>query len=134
MKQPKQLVTKRITEQLQKINGLSDRVASVIQINRNKHTLWANIEKNKLIIMTDNSLFATQLRFQQDVIRQQINQQLLIKLKSIKIKLIAPPVQAKQEVGEKCFQISSQTTDILSYIAESIDDEKLRGSLKKLGR
>ena len=134
MKQPKQLVTKRITEQLQKINGLSDRVASVIQINRNKHTLWANIEKNKLIIMTDNSSFATQLRFQQDVIRQQINQQLLIKLKSIKIKLIAPPVQAKQEVGEKCFQISSQTTDILSYIAESIDDEKLRGSLKKLGR
>ncbi len=134
MKQPKQLITKRITERLQKINDLSDRVASVIQINRNKHTLWANIEKNKLTIMTDNSLFATQLRFQQDVIRQQINQQLLIKLKSIKIKLIAPPAQAKQEVGEKCFQISSQTTDILSHIAEGIDDEKLRGSLKKLGR
>ena len=86
MKRPKQLVSQQITTRLQKINGLSDMVASVIQINRNNHTLWANIEKNQLVIMTDDSAFATQLRFQQDVIRQHVNQQLLIKLKAIKIR------------------------------------------------
>lgn len=134
MKQPKQLVTQRITERLQEINGLSDMVASVIHINRNNHTLWASIEKNKLVIMTDDSAFATQLRFQQDVIRQYINQQLLIKLKSIKIKLIAPVPQPLSEAEEKCFRISSQTSDILSYIAEDVDDDELRASLQKLGK
>jgi len=134
MKQPKQLVTQRITQRLHEINSLSDMVASVIQINRNNHTLWASIEKNKLTIMTDDSAFATQLRFQQDLIRQHINQQLLIKLKAIKIKLIAPPAQAQKDTGTRCFRISTQVADILAYIAEDIDDNKLKTSLKKLGK
>ena len=134
MKQPKQLVTQRITQRLHEINSLSDMVASVIQINRNNHTLWASIEKNKLTIMTDDSAFATQLRFQQDLIRQHINQQLLIKLKAIKIKLIAPPAQAQKDTGTRCFRISAQVSDILAYIAEDINDNKLKTSLKKLGK
>jgi len=135
MKQARKFATKRITERLHEMNSLSDKVASVIHIDRNRHTLWASIEKNQLVIMTDDSAFATQLRFQQGVIRQHIDHQLLIKLKAIKIKLIAPQVQVHQEdTGEKCFRISSQTSNILSYIAESIDDEKLQASLKKLGK
>ncbi len=134
MKQPKQIVTQRISQRLHEINRLSDMVASVIHINRNHHTLWANIDKNQLIVMTDDSAFATQLRFQQDAIRLHINQQLLIKLKAIKIKLIAPQPQTQGNSGEKCFRISTQTADILSYIAEDIDDDKLKASLQKLGQ
>lgn len=134
MKQPKQLVTQRITQRLHEINSLSDMVASVIQINRNNHTLWASIEKNILTIMTDNSAFATQLRFQQNLIRQHINQQLLIKLKAIKIKLIAPRAQTQEDTGTRCFRISAQVSDVLAYIAEDIGDDKLKASLKKLGK
>ncbi|RTZ66245.1 MAG: hypothetical protein DSZ29_03160 [Aquificaceae bacterium] len=134
MKRPKQLVTQRISKRLQEINALSDKVASVIQINRNHHTLWASIEKNQLIIMTDDSVFATQLRFQQDIIRQHINQQLLITLKSIKIKLIAPQAHRQEDTATKCFRISKKVADVLSYIAEDIEDDKLKESLKKLGK
>ena len=134
MKKSKQLVTKHIAQHLGELNELSDSVASLLQIDRNMHTLWVSIKKNKLLLMTDDSSFATQLRFQQALIQQHINQKFLIKLKDVKIKVIAAKPQAFEQVKEKCFRISSQTASVLSYIAEDIDDDELRESLRRLGR
>ncbi len=133
MKKSKQLVTKQIAQHLGELNKLSDSVASLLQIDRNIHTLWVSMKRNKLLLMTDDSSFATQLRFQQALIQQHINQQLLTKVKEVKIKVIAAKPQAHEQVKEKCFRISSQTTNVLSYIAEDIDEE-LRESLRRLGR
>jgi hypothetical protein len=105
-----------------------------LQIDRKLHTLWVSIKKNKLLIMTDDSSFATQLRFQQALIQQHINQKLLIKLKEVKIKVIAAKPQAHEVAKPKCFRISSQTANVLSYIAEDIDDNEIRESLQRLGK
>ncbi|HFC91686.1 MAG TPA: DUF721 domain-containing protein [Leucothrix mucor] len=134
MKKSKQLVTKQIELHLGELNKLSDSVASLLQIDRNIHTLWVSIKRNKLLLMTDDSSFATQLRFQQALIQQHINQKLLTKVKEVKIKVIAAKPQAYEQVKEKCFRISSQTAKVLSYIAEDIDDKELRESLRRLGR
>jgi hypothetical protein len=134
MKKSKQLVNKQLAQHLDELNALSDSVASLLQIDRKIHTLWVSVKKNKLLLMTDDSSFATQLRFQQALIQQYINQKLLIKLKAVKIKVIAAKPQAYEPVKEKCFRISAQNASVLSYIARDIDDDELRESLRRLGR
>lgn len=134
MKKPKQLVNKQLTQHLDELNVLSDSVASLLQIDRKIHTLWVSIKKNKLLLMTDDSSFATQLRFQQALIQQHINQKFLIKLKEVKIKVIAPKPQAHEQVKKKCFRISAQNARVLSSIAKDIDDDELRERLRRLGR
>lgn len=126
-------MSKHIAQHLGELNELSNSVASLLQIDRNFHTLWVSIKKNKLLLMTDNSSFATQLRFQQALIQQHINQKLLIKLKGVTIKVIAAKPHAFEQTKEKCFRISSQTANVLSYIAADIEDDELRERLQKLG-
>lgn len=133
MKKSKQFTPKHIAEPLEKLNELSEGVAGLLQIDRNIHTLWISIRKNRLLIMTDDSSFATQLRFQQALIEQYINQKLLIKLKQVKIKVIAAPPQHYDAVRKKCYRISPYTATVLSSIAQGIDDDELRTCLKRLG-
>ncbi|MCK5813584.1 MAG: DUF721 domain-containing protein [Cocleimonas sp.] len=132
MKEPRQFITKYIFQRLGELNELSDSVAGLLQIDRNIHTLWVSIEKNKLLLMTDDSIFASQLRFQQDIICQHLNQKLLIRLKSVKIKVMATSYQPTEVSNEKRFYISPQTAHTLFHIAEGIDDEALGETLKRL--
>ena len=132
MRASKNIVIKHITEHLDQLNSLSDSVADFLRINRKIHHLWVSIEKNKLLLMTDDSSFATQLRFQQQRVRQHVNQLFLIKLKSVKIKIIVIKHQAKEVAKEKPFQILPQTADILSSIADGIEDEEIRETLRRL--
>jgi hypothetical protein len=134
MKRSKQLVSKHIVQHLEKLDKLSDSVANLLQIDRKLHTLWVSIKKNKLLIMTDDSSFANQLYFQQTLIQKHINQELLIKLKEVKVKIIATKPQAHKVAKPKCFRISSQTANILSCIAADIDDNEIHESLKRLGK
>ena len=132
MRKSKKIVIKHIAQHLEQLNFLSDSVARFLQIDRKIHTLWVSIEKNKLLLMTDDSAFATQLRFQQQMIRQHVNQLFLIKLKSIKIKIIIVKHQPKEVAKERPFQILPQTANILSSIADAIEDEEIRETLKRL--
>jgi len=132
MKQSKQFAFKHLGLHLNELNDLADSVARLLHIDRSIHTLWVSIVKNKLLLMTDDSSFATQLRFQQDVIRLHLNQKLLIKLKSVKIKIITIKHHSKEEAKDKFFQITPQTASILSCIADDIEDVEIRESLKKL--
>ncbi len=134
MRKSKKITIKYIEQHLKKLNALSDSVANLLQIDRNIHTLWVSIEKNKLFLMTDDSLFASRLRFQQDIVRQYLNKKLLIKLESVKIKIIAKQTQPREPRKEKRFQILPQTATILAGIAEGIEDDEIRASLKRLGR
>lgn len=135
MKEPKQFITAYIFQRLGDLNDLSDSVASLLQVDRDIDTLWVSIEKNKLLLMTDDSVFASQLRFQQDLICQYLNQKLLIRLKNVKIKIMVANnrIKEKPKPKERHFYISPQTANILSYIAESIDDDELGESLRRLG-
>lgn len=133
MKEPKEFITKYIFQRLGDLNDLSDSVARLLQIDRDIHTLWVSIEKNKLLLMTDDSVFATQLRFQQNIICQHLNKKFLIRLKSVKIKVMAVNNPPSEKPNEQHFYISPQTANVLSYIAESIDDEELAECLRRLG-
>jgi hypothetical protein len=134
MKEPKQFITKYIFQRLDDLNDLSDSVASLLQIDRDIHTLWVSIEKNKLLLMTDDSVFATQLRFQQEIICQYLNRKFLIRLKSVKIKVMAVNNPPREKLKGQYFYISPQTANVLSQIAEEIDDDEIGDSLRRLGR
>jgi hypothetical protein len=133
MKKSKQFIPQHIAEPLERLNELSEGVADLLQVDRDIHTLWISIRKNRLLIMTDDSSFATQLRFQQAHIEQYINQKMLMKLKQVKIKVIAAPPQYYDALRQKCFRISPYAANVLSSIAQGIEDEELRTCLKRLG-
>jgi len=134
MKKSKQLISEHIVQHLGELNELSESVADLLQIDRNIHSLWVSIKKNKLLIMTDDSPFATQLRFQQMIIRQHINQKLLIKLSAVKIKVIATNAFLRREKRQqRCYRISTDAGNILSHIAEGIEDKEISACLKRLG-
>jgi hypothetical protein len=133
MKKSKQLISQHIVQHLSELNELSESVADLLQIDRSIHSLWISIKKNKLLIMTDDSLFATQLRFQQMIIRQHLNQKLLIKLSAVKIKVIAANALHHEERKRGCYHISTHAGNILSHIAEGIEDKEISACLKRLG-
>ena len=132
MKASQKIVIKYIAQHLEQLNYLSDSVAELLQIDRKTHNLWVSIEKNKLLLMTDDSAFATYLRFQQQRIRQHVNQLFLIKLKSVRTKIIVIKHQAKEAEKTRPFQILPQTANVLSSIADSIEDEEIRETLRRL--
>ena len=134
MKEPKQLVSSYITKHLDVLNDLSDSVAHLLQVDRNIHTLWVSVKRNKLLIMTDDSSFANQLRFQQGIIQQHVNRTLLTTLKSVKIKLIAARPQVYEKKQQKCFRISASAARILSSMAEEVEDDDIVRLLKRLGQ
>jgi hypothetical protein len=134
MKEPKQLVNPYITKHLDVLNDLSDSVAHLLQVDRNIHTLWISVKRNKLLIMTDNSSFANQLRFQQAIIQQHVNRTLLTKLKSVKIKLMPAPPQPYENTQQKCYRISSSASKILSSMAEGIEDDEIVRLLRNIGK
>lgn len=133
MKKSKQLISQHIVQHLRELNELSESVADLLQIDRNIHSLWISIKKNRLLILTDDSAFATQLRFHQVIIRQHLNQKLLTKLSGVKIKVIAKKYLKHEERQQKCYRISTHTGNVLSYIAEDIEDDEISACLKRLG-
>jgi len=133
MKKSKQLITQHIVQRLGELNELSESVARLLQIDRNSHSLWISIKKNKLLIMTNDNNFATQLHLQKKIIEQHLNQKLLIKLSNVTVKMIATNFVGREEEQQKCYRISKHAGNVLSHIAEGIEDDDISACLKRLG-
>ena len=133
MKTISELVNSQLTRSAKSYDKLSQSVYKLLHLNPEKHNVWVVVKQQQLTIMTDNPYLGTQLRYQQDAIRDALNRQYLLELKKTKVKII-PPRAEKPKVIEKRFIITEKAGTILSCIADQIEDKELRASLKKLGK
>ncbi|HIP81264.1 MAG TPA: DUF721 domain-containing protein [Leucothrix mucor] len=131
MKKLTSLVNNELTRSINIYDKLSKSVYELLELNKNTHNIWVVVKQQQLTLVTDHPILASQLQFQQDKIRDHLNKTFLLQLKKTQIK-IAPPKAFRQIKKEKIFEISEGTANVLHEIANMIDDEEVRDSLKKL--
>lgn len=133
MKRLSDLVNNQLAKSVRSYDKLSETVYKLLHLNKEKHNLWVVVRQQQLTIMTDNPYLGTQLRYQQDNIRDALNREYLLELKKSKVKIV-PPTARKEKRTEERFIISEKTGKTLESIADMIEDEELRQSLKQLGQ
>lgn len=122
-----------LTRNINTQNRLSDAVYELLKLDRNQHNIWAVMKQQQLTLVTDHPILATQLQYQQNNIRDHLNRTFLLQLKNTQIK-IAPPKAMRKITKEKRFVISDNTKDVLKVIADLIDDDEVKDSLKKIAK
>lgn len=131
MKKFNRLVSSDLARNIHTQNKLSDAVYELLQLDRSQHNIWAVMKQQQLTLVTDHPILATQLQYQQNNIRDHLNRKFLLQLKNTQIK-IAPPKAMRKIIKEKRFVISDNTADVLKTIADLIDDDEVKDSLKKI--
>lgn len=130
MKKITDLVNNQLIRSIKSYDKLSDSVYEMLHLNKEKHNVWVVIKQQQLTIMTDNPYLGTQLRYQQDNIRDNLNRQYLLELKKSKVKIV-PPRAERQKAKKEHFIINESTGRVLESIANDIEDDELRESLIK---
>lgn len=131
MKKFNDLVNNQLIRSIKSYDELSNSVYEMLHLNKDKHNVWVVIKQQQLTIMTDNPYLGTQLRYQQDNIRDNLNRQYLLELKKSKVKIV-PPRAERLKAKKKRFIINESTGRVLESIANDIEDDELRKSLIKL--
>ena len=128
MKKINDLVNSNLIRSVHSYQKLADSVYEILHLNKDKHNVWVVVKQQQLTILTDNPYLATQLRYQQDNIRDIINRKYLLELKKSKVKIVAPKGVKKAKKSGR-FLINENTGRILEQIANDIEDKELRDSL-----
>ena len=131
MKKFNDLVNPQLVESIKSYDKLSNAVYEFLHLNPQKHKVWVVVKQQKLTLLTDNPYLATQLRYQQQNISTELNKKFLLQLKQVKVKIV-PPTSVKETIEESNYLISDKAGEILSGIADDINDEGLKRSLLKL--
>lgn len=114
-------------DQLDKLSYLISQHTNMCLDNR----IWPMVRNRRLLVLTDDPHFATQARFTQKTLCHHLNKELSLKLNGIDIKLIAMPLARFGQKTSRA-QMSEQTIETLTSIAQQINDEDLRQALVRV--
>ncbi len=131
MKNFQHLVNSELTKSIENYDKLSNFVYELMHLDKEKHNVWVVAKRQNLTLMTDNPYLGTQLRYQQDTICDAINRKFLMELKICKLKIIPPTANIKKK-EQDLYKIGSKASEVLTTIANEIEDEELKNSLLKL--
>lgn len=131
MKNFQHLVNSELTKSIENYDKLSNFVYELMHLDKEKHNVWVVAKRQNLTLMTDNPYLGTQLRYQQDTICDAINRKFLMELKICKLKIIPPTANIKKK-EQDLYKMGSKASEVLTTIANEIEDEELKNSLLKL--
>ncbi len=115
--------------QVDRLTQLISRFMSLPLENR----LWPLVRGKHLILLTDDTQFATQARFMQKPLTQYLNEQTELRITRLEIKLMSVPLPKKRrQLSRKT--VSTKTADVLSSIASGIEDQELQDALRRLAQ
>lgn len=132
MKRVNQLINKDIDERLHQLDELTEVIAHFFSIPA-ENRFWPLLKNQRITLLTDDPHFATQARFQQNLLCKHLSKYLNTKIRNADIKVIGLPVASfEQKMGK--FRFSSNTANIVQSIAQSIDDKELQTAIRQLAR
>ena len=131
MKNFQHLVNSELTKSIENYDKLSNFVYELMHLDKQKHNVWVVAKRQNLTLMTDNPYLGTQLRYQQNTICDAINRRFLMELTTCKLKII-PPTTDITKKDQDLYKIGTKACEVLSTIANEIEDEELKNSLLKL--
>ncbi|MGB1310515.1 MAG: hypothetical protein ACPG47_04860 [Leucothrix sp.] len=97
MKQVNKLPNAYLYESIKNIDRLSERVCEFLGIDPLQHALHAVQRRQDVVIIVEESILASQLKYQQKAILTDLRQTFLRDYKTIKIKL-SPPKMAQKKL------------------------------------
>ncbi len=132
MKKINLFINSTIQEKLNNLDKLTTLIYQFFSISTDYH-LWPFIKNHRLIVLTDDPHFATQVRFQQTALCKHLSKCLDTTIRGLDIKLISLPL-ASFEQKKSSFQLSAHSAHIVSSIAQGIDDEQLKQAILRLSK
>lgn len=96
-----------------------------------ENRLWPLVRGRILVLLTDDPQFATQARFMHKSLCQYISANTELKISRLEVKLMSVPLPKKRRQLNRQ-SVSIETANVISSIAEGIDDQDLQETLKRL--
>lgn len=131
MKKIRSLVDRKLTERLYTVDDLSKLIYEAMGLSPENHRIWAIRHLRHITILTDDSILATRLRFEQRMLLHYINSHSALIIDAIDIKMTGKR-QERETTPYRKYVISDRNVKIIKSIADGIEDEELRESLKSL--
>lgn len=129
------LFDRNLLKRLHHLDHLSLSVCEALSLDPDKHALWVIKSMRVLTIMTSDTILATRLRFEQAIIIDYLARHKNIQINEIKVKLAHVTTPApKQQMPNDRMHVSPASADVLSHVAETLDDEELKQCLLNLAK
>jgi len=120
MKELYQLPNAYLHESIKNIDRLSERVCNYLQIDPKQHILHVLPRRQEIIIIVEEPILASQLKYQQKAILADINQSLLSEYKTIKIKL-SPPKMIKAVRKKVAQPLPATVSKLLDQVRSDLE-------------
>lgn len=117
-------------ERLHQLDQLTELIGNFMSLPL-ENRLWPLVRGRRLILMTDDPHFATQVRFMHKPLLKHIREQPGLKISQLEVRLMSVPLQKKRRQLSRQ-RLSTETANIMSSIAEGIEDQELQQTLKRL--
>lgn len=122
MRQLHRLPNTYLHESIKNIDRLSERVCVFLQIDSKQHTLHVLQRRQEIIIIVEEPILASQLKYQQRAILTDLNQSLLSEYKTIKIKL-SPPKMIKAVIQKVSQPLPQEISKLLNQVRNDLDTD-----------
>lgn len=121
---------------LKKMEQLHAVVSPYLDKNIREYCKATSFINGKLTIIAANSSIATQLHFQStDLVRKLKHEEIFKGLQTIHCKIqVQTPRTSRASSKKKIKPLSAKSADIISEIADGIEDPKLREIMRRLAR
>ena len=127
------LLSKQARARMQQIRSLQHSLDSLLPPALRPHCQAAGIDGNELVLVVDGGAAATQLRYQQQQIIKQVNADLGLTLRRMRLR-IAPPRAPRPRTAPAPRRLSSAAARALNEAARSMPDRALAEILERLAR
>lgn len=119
-----------LQERLIEIDQITSCLQPLLAITE-PNRIWPLIQRNTLILMTDDVVLATQARFLQKQICRELNLKLNLHLSKMEIRLLSLPLYIPKRAPKRT-KACPQTLTIMKSIASDIPDKDLGLALGRL--
>lgn len=130
MKTPETLLNDRLSRRLSQLDTMAETIRHFLSIP-NSSRVWPLIRRRRLVLLTDDVMLATQIRYQQQALCQHLNQTFNLTLTAVDIKLTSLPMASNEQKKGRT-RAAPQTIDIMKSIASDIEDKELREAIHRL--
>ncbi|MEZ5536981.1 MAG: hypothetical protein R3F02_15335 [Thiolinea sp.] len=119
-----------LSERLNQLDQLTTAIEELVSMPLTNR-VWPLIHGRKLTLLTDDPHLATQARFMQKPLCKHINTKLKLKLSGVDVKVMSLPLARKNKNMSRN-RVDPQTKEVVTSIADSIEDPELQTALKRL--
>jgi hypothetical protein len=125
-----QFLPRHWLERMEQVRQLEHCIRFFLPEPLKSHCWPSGIQGKELVLITDNSTWATQLRYQQHQILKQVNSDLNLDLKKLRVRISSRNIKIRKTLPPR--KMSQKSAELIMQGARSVSDRALREALLRL--